>query len=348
MTKNKLYRRIIGLADFIQELGKYDYYNKASNIAIQDYDKFVQYFKDNIDKIDAIHYDKLYRLINSHIIPNIRYIQRTETKNIPWSLISNLDEILKNELGNDCWLLFRPQWHFNYSVITEDLVTYLRNILCIFFPDDNGINNIFSNEKIHIFSFPFLEKTNVLLNSIIGHEIGHFYHRKWEQSDDYTKIKENHNKILKKYYDGLLPEDLIKPYENTEEGMNIINGMYREIISDIYGYFLFGPSVIFALLELSEFEVKQIMPSKENRYYPSNKYRIKILVDTLLKNDKGVNSLLAEDNDCSKYFYKYISDINEYLGKKDEINLFSSEKKKEIELFEASLPGIIQKNKKFN
>ena len=133
MTKNKLYRRIIGLADFIQELGKYDYYNKASNIAIQDYNKLIQYFKDNIDKIDVIHYDKLYRLINCHIIPNIRYIQRAETKNIPWSLISNLDEILKKELGENCWLLFRPQWHFNYSVLTEDLVTYLKKILQVFF-----------------------------------------------------------------------------------------------------------------------------------------------------------------------------------------------------------------------
>jgi hypothetical protein len=345
MTKNKLYRRIIGLADFIQELGKYDYYNNVSNIAIEDYNKLIQYLKVNIDKMDAIHYGKLYRLINSQIIPNIRYIQRTETKNIPWSLISNLDEILKNELGNDCWLLFRPQWHFNYSVITEDLVTYLKNILLIFFPDDKKINEIFSNEKIHIFSFPFLEKTNVLSNSIIGHEIGHFYHKKWEQND-YIQIKEKFNKILKKYYDNLSPDDLIKPYENTEEGMNILDGMYREIISDIYGYYLFGPSVIFALLDLSEFEVKQILPSKETEYYPSTKYRIRILVNYLLKKDIGANSLLVKENDCSKYFKKYISDIDEYLKKDDDIVLFSMKRKVEKELFESSLPNIIQNIKK--
>jgi hypothetical protein len=347
MTKNKLYRRIIGLADFIQELGKYDYYNKASNIAIQDYNKLIQYFKDNFEKIDAIHYDKLYRLINGHIIPNIRYIQRTETKNIPWSLISNLDEILKNELGDNCWLLFRPQWHFNYSVITEDLVTYLKKILFVFFPDDKEINNIFSNERINIFSFPFLEKTNVLSNSIIGHEIGHFYHKKWEQND-YNQIKENYNKILKKYYDNLSPDDMITPYINTEEGMSILDGMYREIISDIsdiYGYYLFGSSIIFALLDLSEFEVRQMLPSKENDYYPSNKYRIRILVKYLLKKDTGVNSLLADNNDCSKYLKNYISDINEYLQKDDDIILFSQKRNKEKELFESSLPDIIEKIK---
>jgi len=291
MTRNKLYRRIIGLVDFINELDEYDYYNKASNIAIKNYRSLIQYLKENIDKVDAIHYSKLYRLLNTDIIPNIRYVQRAETKNIPWSLVSNLDEILKSELGSDCWLLFRPQWRFNYSVLTEDLITYLKNILYIFFPHDlETINKKFTDEKIHIFSFPFLEKTNVLLNSIIGHEIGHFYHVKWKQ-EYYCDLKENHNEILKEHYSTISPEDFIDAYENTEEGMNILDGMYREIISDIYGYCLFGPSVIFALFDLSEFEPKQLLPSKGNRYYPSIKYRIRILMDYLFEEDAGVNSV---------------------------------------------------------
>jgi hypothetical protein len=343
MTKNKLYRRIIGLADYIQELGKYDYYNEASNIAIKDYNVLVQYLKDNIDKINAIHYGKLYRLINIHIIPNIRYIQRTETKNIPWSLVSNLDEILKNELGNNCWLLFRPQWNFNYSVITEDLVTYLKKLLFIFFPNDKEINNIFSNEKIHIFSFPFLEKTNVLLNSIIGHEIGHFYHKKWEQSD-YSQIKDSNNKKLTEYYEKFVLDDMVARYENTDEGMKILNGMYREIISDIYGYFLFGPSVIFALFDLSDIEVKQIIPSEENEYYPSTKYRIRVLMDCLFKKDTDANRLLTEENECSIFFKKYISEIEKYLEIKDDLELFAK-RNMELNLFESSLPAIKTKIK---
>jgi len=346
MTKNKLYRRIIGLYDFINEISEYDYYNRASSIAIENYFVFVQYLKENIDKLEAIHYNKLYKLINGHIIPNIRYIQRTETKNIPWSLISNIDEILKNELGSDCWLLFRPQWHFNYSVITEDLISYLKETLYIFFPDDSGnINTIFTNEKIHIFSFPFLEKTNVLLNSIIGHEIGHFYHKKWEQKD-YCHFKEEQNKVLKKYYDNLSPENFIDSYNSTEEGMKILNGIYREIISDIYGYFLFGPSMIFSLFDLSEFESKQMLPSKENRYYPSTKYRIRILMDYLFKNDTDVNNLLAEETECSKYLKKIIDEINDYLNKEDDLLSYNSERKMELELFVSSLPDIVKKIKK--
>jgi hypothetical protein len=346
MIKNKLYRRIIGLANYIQELGGYDYYNKASIDAINDYKTFIQYLKDNFDKIDDIYYTKLYRLINIHIIPNIRYIQRTETKNIPWSLISNLDEILKNELGDDCWLLFRPQWHFNYSVNTEDLVTYLKDILLIFFPDDEGnISNSFSNKNIHFFSFPLLEKTNVLLNSVIGHEIGHFYHRKWEESD-YKFIREEANKALTKHYDGLPPDDFMKPYKKTAEGLSILDGMYREIISDIYGYYLFGPSIIFALYDITEFEVKQMLPSKENRYYPSLKYRIRILRNRLLKNDAGVDILLKnKENDCSIYLKKFLNIIDNYLLDTDDIELFTTKRKREMDFFESSLDTIIPKIK---
>ena len=83
MTKNILYRRIIGLVDFIDELGEYDYYNEASNIAIKNYSIMVRYMKKNIDRINPAQYLTLYRLFNMHIIPNIRYIQRTETRNIP-------------------------------------------------------------------------------------------------------------------------------------------------------------------------------------------------------------------------------------------------------------------------
>ena len=343
MTKNKLYRRIIGLADFIDELGEYDYYNEASNIAIKNYSVMIRYMKENIDRVNPAQYVKLYRLLNLHIIPNIRYIQRTETRNIPWSLISNLDEILKTELGKDYWLLFRPQWNFNYAVVTEDLITYLTKILVLFFPTDKEkIRNIFTDEKIHIFSFPFLEKTNVLLNSIIGHEIGHFFHSKWER-DDYGQLKERNTESLTTYYEGLLQADIVKPYENAEEGTKILDGMYREIVSDIYGYFLFGPSLMFALFDVSEYLGEQTLPTHDNGYYPSNKYRIRVMMKFLFANDKGVNDLLKKSGECSVYLGKIIGEIGEYLREEDDVALFIEKRKKEKELFESSLPDIIEK-----
>jgi hypothetical protein len=134
MLKNKLYRRLKGLFDFIEEMDDDTYFNRASNIAIENYKTLIKYFIEHFPDIDTIDYRRLYLLINKRIIPDLRYVQRAKTRNIPWSLISNLDAILKKELGEEYLLLFRPQWQFNFSVFTDDLVFYLKKILLIFFP----------------------------------------------------------------------------------------------------------------------------------------------------------------------------------------------------------------------
>jgi hypothetical protein len=346
MLKNKLYRRIIGLFDFIEEMDDDTYFNRASNIAIKNYKTLVKYFIDRFPDINPINYQRLYLLINKRIIPDLRYVQRAKTRNIPWSLVSNLDEMLKKELGEEYLLLFRPQWQFNFSVFTDDLVFYLKKVLLIFFPaDKTKIDGKFSNEKIHIFSFPFLEKTNVLLNSVIGHEIGHFYHKRWEENE-YPKIKDEYNKKLKKYYEDITPDDFFIAYDNTEEGLKILSGMYREIISDIYGYFLFGPSIIFSLYDFSIFETNLTLPSEKNDYYPMTKYRIRILMKYLMEEDRGITELLSADKEFSGYLKKHIYRINQYLSMEDDLRLFSAERSFEKKLFESSLDSIINDVKK--
>jgi hypothetical protein len=346
MLKNKLYRRIIGLFDFIEEMDDDDYFNNASNIAIENYKIFVKYFIDHFSDIDTLNYERLYLLINEYVIPNIRYVQRAKTRNIPWSLVSNLDEMLKKEFGNEYLLLFRPQWQFNFSVFTDDLVFDLKIILLIFFPaNETEIKKIFSDKKIHIFSFPFLEKTNVLLNSIIGHEIGHFYHKRWEKNK-YPKRRDEYNRELKEYYEGITQDDFFTAYDNTEEGLKILSGMYREIISDIYGYFLFGPSIIFSLYEVSIFETNMTLPTENNNYYPMTKYRIRILMKYLLERDKSITGLLSADKESSHYFKKHIERINQYLHEEDDLRLFSTKRGIERKLFESSLNLIIDDVKK--
>ena len=349
MLKNKLYRRITGLDDFIEELEGDDYYNNASNKALRSFGIAVKYLKDNFEKLDEIHHDNLYRTINKDITPIIRLIQRAKTRDIPWSLISNLDELLKNAFGNECFLVYRPQWHFNYSVITEDINSYLKKALINFFPENTEKieRDLFPNEYIHIFSFPYLEKNNVLLNSVIGHEIGHFFHKSWEADKYKGKIENEHNIALRKYYDEQFKNDLISPNAYTEEGLKILNGLYREIIPDIYGYYLFGPSIIFSLyFDLKIFETKPRLPSNETKYYPMIKYRIRMLVQHILKLDISLKEkLLNGTSECSLILKKIINEIDEYLQDDDDLRLWSI-KSKEKELFESTITEIISDTKK--
>jgi hypothetical protein len=126
-----------------------------------------------------------------------------------------------------------------------------------------------------------------------------------------------------------------------EEGLEILKGLYRETIPDFYGYLLFGPSIVFSLFDISEFELKPILPSESNRYYPMIKYRIRLLVRHFLKKDSKLDELLCKKSECSLFLKKKIDIIDEYLRKDDDVTLFTAKRNKELELFEASLDEII-------
>lgn len=134
MLKNKLFSQITIIINFLNELKSTQFYNRASYLAIESYQAFFLFIKDNFSEIDRSTYKSLYLYINQIIVPNLRYIERSSTSNVPWSLISNLDKILKTEFGEEYFLLYRPQWRYNYSVLTSDLISFLKEILIVFFP----------------------------------------------------------------------------------------------------------------------------------------------------------------------------------------------------------------------
>ena len=279
MIKNQLFRNLKTIKKHLNDIQTYEYFNEASHIAIDFYQKAVNFLGDDFDEIEESLYQNLFIYLNSHFIPSLRYIQRSSTTNIPWSLIPSLNIILKKEFGEDYYLLFRPQWSFNFSVMTTNILDNLKGFLNIILPSrESEISDLFTSQKIHIFSFPYIEKNNVLIHSAIGHEIGHFYHSIWSQSDVARRLLENAKTKLTKYYRRRYPEDLMEPYIKTDEGILILKGMYREILSDICGYMIFGPSVIYALYYISSFEINPKLPKKPN-YYPVMKYRIRILIE---------------------------------------------------------------------
>ncbi len=341
MIENKLYRKLISARNYLDEIKTVDFYNQSCVLAIDSYKKFIQYFVDHFGEIEESTYKVLFIFISTRFIPSVRYIERASTANIPWSVIPYLDRMLKEQFGTDYLLLFRPQWHFNYSVMTDDLIRPLSNVLLTIFPTRaQEISSLFSTQKIHVFSFPYLEKTNVLLYSVIGHELGHFYHNRWKETPEAKKLILDQNVHLSTYYRKKFPADLFRPYEKTIEGMKILEGMYREILSDICGYLIFGPSMLFALDFISIFEGKIELPSRFTNYYPPIKYRIRVLYEEILKIDGRMAPVATSKSECSKYYKRYLQDIEQYLSDNEDQKALT-DIAEEIKLFKASLPDII-------
>jgi hypothetical protein len=59
MLKYTLYRKLVGLYDFIVDLEGSDYFNNASNVALNNFRIAVKYLIDNFKKLDEAHYTLL-------------------------------------------------------------------------------------------------------------------------------------------------------------------------------------------------------------------------------------------------------------------------------------------------
>lgn len=109
---------------------------------------------------------------------HLSYIDGATTQNLPWSIIRPFDKLINNFIPNTT-IMFKPQWEYNYTIDTSDLREIYRKVLSEYKNDvtdgHEELNSVFEHMKdpFHIISFPFLERKNVLLHSLIGHEIGH-------------------------------------------------------------------------------------------------------------------------------------------------------------------------------
>ncbi|OQB27110.1 MAG: hypothetical protein BWY10_01598 [Chloroflexi bacterium ADurb.Bin180] len=342
MLNNELYRKLVGAKTYLDErIQRADFCSQSCVVAIANYRRFVQYLIDHFSEIEPSIHQSLFVQLSTVFIPSIRYIERASTANIPWSILPYLDQMLRELFGDNHLVLFRPQWNFNYTVMMADLVDPLREDLIAALPSRRDeIEQSFRGQRVHVFSFPYLEKTNVLLHSVIGHEIGHFYYRIWEESSEARKLRHEQNASLSTHYRRQYPRDMMKAYNQTEEGMKVLEGMYREIFSDICGYQLFGPSMLFALEDIAVFEASCARPSSQTHYYPPTKYRIRLLYEKVLPLGSHRRLLLGGNTECSKYFAAFLESIASDLADREDLKALA-DLHKETQLFQEALPAVI-------
>lgn len=248
--------------------------------------------------------DSVVRDIGAHI----RYIDGALTQKLPWSFVIPIQKNIKNYLpGTDIEILLRPQWKYNYTIITDNLYDYYYKILSPYelFTKTDLKDVLKISKNFYIISFPTIERKNILLHCLLGHEIGHlaskeFIKRFREKAlqnikndinpiiverinarfDEVMNKKKTENGteipplFLHEIKKGLIQEELSRAIRKATKAWE--NGL-EEILSDIIGCILFGPALLFSLLEiaLQKSDGLDVKPSDENRYYPPWRMRLR-------------------------------------------------------------------------
>jgi len=316
--KIEIFRVLSKIQHYIKKLEAKEYYSKNNIVCLNIHKQFINALYDNVNEIKPKFYEQLLRYINYEYIQQLRYIQRSQTKEVPWSIIPNFEKIINNLLGDNYIFILRPQWKWNYKIITEHPSTSFNKI---FYDLTKCKDKLRIEEETLVISFPVIEKTNFLFHTIIGHEIGHLFQKIYFKkflTKEWEKETINKYLLLKLIRDEFVNVEQIDHYsDKLEHIISIYKGLVKEILPDIIGYFLLGPSMLFALYFFAKWNIDNVKPlPKRGNHYPPLKYRIRVLYDLFkesCKENQSKDFSLPED---------FLVEIEDYLSDDADILIF--------------------------
>jgi hypothetical protein len=234
--------------------------------------------------------DSVIREFGAHV----RYVDGSRTNRLPWSIVKPIEKFTKDLLREEIQIMLRPQWKYNYAIVTTDLRKVYHNTLeeyKDYLPLDD---KVFKDFKIpfHIVSFPSLERKNILLHCLVSHEIGHLiskiYFTKESVGEFWKNVHSEINQIVKKQFETNQPDLFIqnqiqiKSQQELERATIAWRRGLEEILSDIVGALLFGPAMLFSALEIAIQGDIDCKPSPENYFYPPWRLRLREILNVIL------------------------------------------------------------------
>ncbi len=226
----------------------------------------------------------------------LQFVDGAIPQNLPWSIIKPLENLLSNMVPDISFML-RPQWEYNYSIINSDIREVYMNRISQLKKLYNIPFEYFKTEftkTFHIISFPYIEKSNVLLHAMIGHELGHLLINENEFVNEkeidklvysvYPKIKTISKDQVDSVYSTQTKEppnifvqtEYMRRFKfNIRFTASLIKRGLEELLSDIIGTLIFGPAMLFSIYEIAIQSNLDEIPSEDNNFYPPWRCRLR-------------------------------------------------------------------------
>lgn len=233
--------------------------------------------------------------IIQQVAAHLRYVQGARSDRLPWGIIPSFERLVK-QLVPDKQVMLRPKWNYNYSVTLSDFrKSYLTALeeFSDFVPDidiQSELRSILKN-PFHIIAFPALERENILLHTLLGHELGHLFAQRFLSEAKKTEFKElivaqvelvTEHEMRREGFSEARSGPLIWPEIRRKRIARNVNfaleywvRALEELLSDIAGAILFGPAALFSTLEMAMQQGFDIPPSPETSFYPPWRMRLR-------------------------------------------------------------------------
>lgn len=230
---------------------------------------------------------------------HLRYIQGAQADRLPWNTIPALEEFFGHFAPKKLFL-FRPKWHYNYTVTIDDFRDLYRQDLqeIAEFAGDLSIEEVLAplSGPLHIIAFPALERENIVLHSLLGHELGHHFGVQYltpERMASFERaIFEDVQRLTESQLvrEGLSEKDAPLLWaedrryllqENLRSGRTLYRRALDELLADAVCVILFGPAALLAMLEFALQSDLDDLPGPQTNHYPPWRYRLRMALELL-------------------------------------------------------------------
>src|SRR5271156_375698 len=236
---------------------------------------------------------------------DLQYLESATSARVPASLIAPVQTLI-DSIVPDARVLLCAQWIYNYTVF--DIAAFYREMLSRLI-GPSQLNNIMGDAtKFFVVAVPALEESNILLHSILGHEIGHEIATRYLDNEDQVALMASiwaRVGDLSWWYSNIsaLPADVLVNTRRDafDKLLKARKRALEELISDQVAYTLFGPSALFAMQEIAATDNLDALPEEQYDFYPPWRLRLRTLFTEISHDGTGaglVNLVSQDPNDA--------------------------------------------------
>lgn len=311
-----------GLLKRIEDLSGSDYPEPTAKEIIRFLTLFLTELAPSIDM--ALTEDEL-RFISHEIQQQgmfLQWLDNAHTAQSPRALALLLRELM-NKRPPESGVVVIPQAEYNYSIL--DVGPHFAQLVQDWIP--NSRQALFDEFKkpLKLVAFPRIERDNLLAHAIFGHELGHPIADEflaWEEAQGHTSAPQAtaHASVQKFVAELVVKNSALKTRELelttnlTRQVLEIRKRAIQELVSDVVGALIFGPSALFAMYELL-WDGSWDSPPTGDEWYPPSRLRMRVMLQVL--DERGsLKSLLSCSGECVK---KYLPAMDAFVQHAREI-----------------------------
>lgn len=210
----------------------------------------------------------------------LRFVDGALPHRLPWSAAPAFEKIARKLLPH-MEIMLRAKWRYNYATHLEDVAgEFEKETAALLAGAKTSSAKLFGHRPFHVLGFPALEQRNIILHSLLGHEIGHLFARRLLTADREAQFADKFNVQLS---NAVLPPDKAAAITVTRADALSYAVVWRraleELLSDTVAAIVFGPAILFSSLEWAFSEGLDVQP--DDTLYPPWRVRLRHLVQVL-------------------------------------------------------------------